>query len=373
MVMQERDREARPDDAPPQRAASSSSRPRRSSRACPAVLHPLPEGAPRDRLALARWLVAPENPLVGRVAMNQAWQAFFGRGLVATVEDFGTRGDEPTHPELLDWLATRVPPPGLEHEGDAPTDRHESATYRQSSADPARAARPATRRTSCWPAGRGSASRPRSSATSPWPPPACSTRKVGGPSVYPPQPEGVTALAYSQCGWPTSDGPDRYRRGLYTFTQAAPPPTPRSPRSTPPAPRLACVRRERSNTPLQALTLLNDPASVEAARALARRTLARADDDRSSPPLRLPLLPDPRAPRPEESTPCAAFLDQQLARFRAGEADAAKVAGLRPQGERRREPENGRVDDARAGVPEPRRDDHQGMNGRSPADGRRSE
>ncbi len=235
----------------------------------PSVLPPLPSGATADRLALARWLVSEDNPLVGRVAMNQAWQAFFGRGLVATVEDFGVRGDEPTHPELLDWLATEFPRRGWSMKA-----MHRlivtSSTYRQASRvtreslaiDPTNAllARGARFRVD--------AELIRDIALSAS---GLLNPQIGGPSVFPPQPDGATTLAYSQ-GWATSQGPSRYRRGLYTFLKRTAPyaafitfdaPTSES----------TCVRRERSNTPLQALTLLNDAVFVEASQALARRVL----------------------------------------------------------------------------------------------------
>ena len=293
----------------------------------PAVLHPLPEGAPRNRLALARWLVAPENPLVARVAMNQAWQAFFGRGLVATVEDFGTRGDEPTHPELLDWLATELPRRGWSLKA-----MHrlivESATYRQSStASPALLARdPRDELLARGPRFRVEAEMVRDIAL------AASgllNREVGGPSVYPPQPDGVTALAYGQGGWPTSVGPARYRRGLYTFIKRTAPYAAFITFDAPTS-ETTCVRRERSNTPLQALTLLNDAVFVEASRALARRVLDRGGstvEDRIRFAFRSCLS---RPPGDGEIQALAAFHDRQLTRFRAGAADAGKVAGVDP-------------------------------------------
>jgi len=291
----------------------------------PAALHPLPAGAPRDRLALARWLVDPENPLVGRVAMNQAWQAFFGRGLVATLEDFGTRGEEPTHPELLDWLATEFPRRGWSLKA-----MHrlmvESATYRQSSvASPGLLARdPGNELLARGPRFRVEAEMVRDLAL------AASgllNPELGGPSVYPPQPEAVTALAYGQGGWPTSNGPARYRRGLYTYLKRTAPYAAFITFDAPTS-EIACVRRERSNTPLQALTLLNDAVFVEAARALARRVLDRGGEpfeDRVRLAFRLCLT---RPPRDGEVRALAAFHDRQLARFRAGEADPVKVAGL---------------------------------------------
>src|SRR5262249_46841005 len=153
------------------------------------------------------------------------------------------------------------------------------------------------------------------------------TDKLGGPSVYPPQPEGVTSLAYGQTSWPVSTGADRYRRGLYTFLKRTAPYA-ASITMDAPTSEATCVRRERSNTPLQALTLLNDAVFVEASQALARRVVAecpeRSADARIRRLFRLCLT---REPRPEERTRIAAFYEHQLARFRSGELDAARVAG----------------------------------------------
>jgi Protein of unknown function (DUF1549)/Protein of unknown function (DUF1553)/Planctomycete cytochrome C len=292
----------------------------------PAVLHPLPPGAPRNRLTLARWLVSPDNPLVGRVLMNQLWQAYFGRGLVSTPEDFGTQGARPTHPELLDWLATEVVRQGWSSKA-----MHRlivtSATYRQSArATPEQLARdPRNEHLGRGPRFRVTAEVVRDIALSAS---GLLADEVGGPSVFPPQPEGATALAYSQSAWPVSTGADRYRRGLYTFLKRTAPYA-ASITMDAPTSEATCVRRERSNTPLQALTLLNDAVFVEASRAMARRVVAecadRSIEARARHAFRLCLT---RPPRPEELARLAAFYDHQLARFRAGELDAAKVAGL---------------------------------------------
>jgi len=294
----------------------------------PAILHGLPPDAPRNRLALARWLVAAENPLVGRVAMNEAWLAFFGRGLVATAEDFGTRGDEPSHPELLDWLATEFPRRGWSLKA-----MHRliatSATYRQASKVPPALLERDPKNVLL---ARGARFRVEAETVRDIALTAAGllSRTIGGPSVYPPQPEGVTALAYGGGGWPTSGGADRYRRGLYTFTKRTAPYAAFTTFDAPSS-ELACVRRERSNTPLQALTLLNDAVFVEAARALARRALAEGGpttDDRVRFAFRACLA---RPPGVDESKMLADFLERQLARFRAGEADAGKVAGVDPK------------------------------------------
>jgi hypothetical protein len=293
----------------------------------PAMLHPFPADAPRNRLGLARWLVDPANPLVGRVVMNRQWQAFFGRGLVRTTEDFGTRGDLPTHPALLDWLAAE-----FIQRGWCMKAMHRlivtSATYRQSShATPeAYAADRENERLARGPRVRLEAEMLRDQAL------AASgllSRKQGGPGVYPPQPESVTMLAWGGPGWPTSTGEDRYRRGLYTFAK----------RTSPFAAFIlfdgptgeACVaRRERSNTAVQALTLLNDQAFVEAAQALARRAYQEAPDAaaRVARIFRLCLV---RPPSPDELAALLAFYHDQQARFaepptRAAQPEAGQAA-----------------------------------------------
>jgi hypothetical protein len=295
----------------------------------PAVLPPLPKGAAPDRLSLARWLVDAENPLVARVAMNQAWQALFGRGLVATVEDFGTRGEEPSHPELLDWLATELPRRGWSVKA-----MHRlmvtSATYRQSSrlSPELLLTDPRNELLARGPRLRVEAETIRDIALSAA---GLLDPRIGGPSVYPPQPEGVTSLAYGGPAWPTSRGPDRYRRGLYTFTKRTSP-YPVFATFDAPTSETTCARRDRSNTPLQALTLLNDPVFVDAARALARRALAvppaATEADRIRFAFRACLS---RSPREDELRLLADFLDRQKARFRTDKADAARVAGIDPK------------------------------------------
>jgi len=296
----------------------------------PAVLHPLPPGSPANRLTLARWLVSEDNPLVGRVVMNQVWQAYFGRGLVSTSEDFGVQGARPTHPDLLDELAVEFPARGWSLKA-----MHRlivtSATYRQSArATPELTARdPRNELLARGPRFRVDAETVRDIAL------AASgllSRQVGGPSVFPPQPDGVTSLAYGGAGWPVSTGADRYRRGLYTYLKRTAPYAAFVVMDAPTS-DTACVRRERSNTPLQALTLLNDAVFVEAAQALARRVVAEVDgptEARVSHAFRLCLA---RPPRPDELRRLSAFYDRQRARFRAGELDAAKATGATPKGD----------------------------------------
>jgi hypothetical protein len=233
-----------------------------------AVLPPL-HATKRDRLALARWVASEENPLTARVAVNRVFQELFGRGLVTTSEDFGARGDAPSHPELLDWLAAEF------------IDRKWSlkaivktivmlSTYRQSSharrdlqtRDPANRllARQSRHRLPA------ELIRDNALAVSGLLNPA-----IGGRSVRPPMPSGAMQVAY-RATWKESEGRDRYRRGLYTFVQRSVP-YPQQSVFDAPTSLVSCSRRERSTTPIQALNLLNDPVFWEAAQSLAERVL----------------------------------------------------------------------------------------------------
>ena len=274
----------------------------RVDRGVPAFLPPLPAGAPRDRLGLARWLVAPGNPLTARVAVNRLWQQCFGTGLVKTAEDFGAQGEPPSHPELLDWLAVRFRDDGWDIKA---TLRRivTSATYRQASrVTPDRLAKdPANRLLSRGPRFRLDAEALRDQAL------AASgllVERLGGPSVKPPQPAGLwEAVGYTASNtakFVADTGREKvHRRSLYTFWKrtAAPPQM-----TTFDAPsRESCtVRRERTDTPLQALVLLNEPQFVEAARALAERTLREGGDTAKSRLAHLFRLATTRAPDPQE-------------------------------------------------------------------------
>ncbi len=236
--------------------------------ATPAVLPPLEVEKP-NRLDLARWLVHRDNPLTARVIVNRVWQQYFGRGLVETENDFGTMGTLPSHPELLDWLAVEFMAKGwsLKH-------LHRlivsSAAYRQTStvSPAARAAAAAVDPDNrlLWRQNRlrldAEIVRDVGLAAS-----GLLAPKLGGPPVYPPIPEGVMSLGQVKRAWPVSQGADRYRRGLYTFVFRATPPPGLSVFDAPDG-FSTCTRRLRSNTPLQALTLLNDAAFVEFAKAL---------------------------------------------------------------------------------------------------------
>lgn len=250
----------------------------------PAALHRLnltnTSGQSLSRLDLARWIVDPRNPLTARVAVNRIWQAYFGKGIVETENDFGTQGSPPSHPELLDWLATELIRQNWSLKALHRLIVH-SATYRQSSRHRPELAGidPNNRLLARQNRLRLEAEVIRDVAL-------CASGqlspKVGGPGVFPPQPEGVMTLGQSRREWKTSAGADRYRRGLYTFFWRATPHPSLMVFDAPDATG-ACTRRIRSNTPLQALTLLNDQGSFELAQALARRILAEChgnDTDR---------------------------------------------------------------------------------------------
>ncbi len=288
----------------------------------PAVLNPLPDDAPRNRLGFARWLVSRENPLTARVAVNRAWASFFGRGLVATVEDFGYQGDTPSHPALLDWLAVEF----MEH-GWSQKHLHRlivtSATYRQASRiTPEQQARdPQNVLLARGPRTRLEAEMIRDGALKIA---GLLTEKIGGPSVRPPQPPGVTEVAYGSPKWDASSGPDRYRRSLYTFSK----------RTAPfamygvfdaPAGDTCVARRDVSDTPLQALTTLNDVVFIEAAQALGRTFGTRTGDEAEG--IReLFTRFFARPPDQDEIDRLAAFLHAQRDHFAEG-GDAKNFAG----------------------------------------------
>ncbi len=276
----------------------------------PTVLPQLAPGdEPADRLDLARWLVDAENPLTPRVVVNRWWQKLFGRGLVETEDDFGLMGTPPSHPELLDWLAVEL----VRREWSPKSALRlivTSATYRQASL-----ARPDLE--SVDPQNRLLArqSRLRIEAEIVRDAALVSsgllTRTIGGPSVYPPQPDGVFDFTQDPKPWRTEKGANRYRRGMYTFFWRSSP-YPAQAVFDAPGGNVTCTRRLRSNTPLQALTLANDEVFVEAAQQFARRVLSEAavadDAARVRYAFRLSMAREPRAPELER---LSAFLVQQ--------------------------------------------------------------
>jgi hypothetical protein len=289
----------------------------------PAAWHPLPPGAPANRLTLARWLVSPENPLTARVVANRYWETLFGTGLVRTSEEFGAQGELPSHPALLDWLAVEF----MEQKWNVKSLLRllvTSAAYRQSSrVEPGMAARdPENRLLARGPRIRLSAEMVRDHAL------AVSgllSRKMYGPPVRPQRPSmGLSAAFGGGLDWQTSAGEDRFRRALYTEWRRTSP-YPSLTTFDAPSREVCTVRRNRTNTPLQALVTLNDPVYVEAAQALARRV--------SSPPAlpeeiirRAFLLGLSRPPSEKETGRLRQLFDDSLAQFRADPAKATQMA-----------------------------------------------
>ena len=289
----------------------------------PAALHPMRDDLPINRLGLARWLVDGDNPLVARVAVNRLWEGIFGRGLVETSEDFGTQSDAPTHPELLDWLATEFVERGWSQKTLLRTIVL-SSTYRQSSAvTPALVERdPYNRLFARGPRVRLEAEIIRDAAL------AASgllSRKMFGPSVFPLQPDGIWNMPFSSDRWTTSTGEDLYRRSLYTFWRRTSP-YPAFMTFDATSREFCTVRRVRTNTPLQALTLLNDPAAFEAARALAARMTASAADprERAATGVRLVLS---RPAIPAEIDRLVAAYDRERAHYLLHPEAAVRVSG----------------------------------------------
>ena len=294
-------------------------------RAVPAFLPPLPPGAPVNRLGFAQWLIAPEHPLTARVAVNRLWLQVFGTGIVKTAEDFGAQGEPPSHPELLDWLSVQFREDGWDVKRFMKR-LVMSATYRQSSrVTPETLAKdPANRLLARGPRFRLDAEMLRDQALFAG---GLLVETVGGPSVKPPQPSGLwEAVAYTDSNtahFAADTSVEKiHRRSFYTFwKRTAPPPQ----MTTFDAPsRESCqVRRERTNTPLQALLLMNEPQFIEAARALAERTLHEGGstaDDRLTFMFRLVTA---RAPDPKDFAELSSALKDLTAHY-AKEPEAAK-------------------------------------------------
>ncbi len=310
----------------------------------PSSLPPVPEGAPANRLGLAQWLVSPRQPLTARVTVNRYWQMFFGTGLVKTAEDFGSQGERPSHPELLDWLAVEFREPSPAPLGTGSSGAWDikalvrlivtSATYRQTSSVGPQAYQrdPENRLLARGPRFRLQAELLRDQAL------ALSgllDRRIGGPSVYPYQPPGLwEELAYREDGkkWTAqtyvqSHGTDLYRRSMYIFwKRTSPPPTMTA--FDAPDRETCTLRRSRTNTPLQALITMNDPTFVEAARHLAERILREggaSDQQRLAYLWRTALLCEPRG---EQLDVLARLLDEQRAHFERQRAQAEALLGV---------------------------------------------
>jgi hypothetical protein len=290
----------------------------------PGFLPSSPEDAPQNRLQFARWLVSRNNPLTARVTVNRTWSAFFGRGLVPTVEDFGYQGQSPTHPRLLDWLAVE-----FMNQGWSLKWLHKqivmSATYRQCSRVTPELLRedPQNALLARGPRHRLEAELIRDAALRVS---GLLSDRIGGPSVFPPQPPGITTEGtYGRLEWKASQGEDRYRRSLYTFSKRT---APFAAYNTFDAPtgEVCVARRDASNTPLQALTLMNDIVFVEATQALG----AEFADRQGSIQQGLETLFRRILTRPgerEEIETLREFFERERQRFADGELEAAKVAG----------------------------------------------
>jgi hypothetical protein len=297
--------------------------------ATPGCLPPMPAELPRDRIGFARWLLRPEHPLTARVTVNRFWQEVFGTGIVRTAGDFGVSGELPSHPELLDWLAVEF------REGGWDVKRFfrllvTSSAYRQSSlATPEKVEKdPQNRFLSRGPRFRMDAEVVRDYAL------AASgllSPKIGGPSVKPYQPDGVWE-AVAMIGSNTRDykrdaGESLYRRSMYTFWKRSAPPASMDIFNAP-SREVCTVRRERTNTPLQALVTLNDPQMVEAARNLAERALKHGGSTVGD---RLDFLTDrllSRPFRPEERKVAETSLADLLSYYQAHQADAKALTAL---------------------------------------------
>lgn len=299
-------------------------------RVVPAAVGSLPQTARRDRLGLARWLVSRDNPMTSRVTVNRIWAQLFGRGLVKTVEDFGSQGDWPSHPELLDWLAVEFMDSGWDVKQIVKT-MVMSRTYQQASkASPELLERdPDNSLLARGPRMRLPAEMVRDQALYAA---GLLVEKQGGPSVKPYQPAGLWEEISGQ-RYKADTGEGLYRRSLYTFwKRTAPPPFMMNFDS---AGREACVVKEtRTNTPLQALNLMNDVTYVEAARMLAERMMREGGEDVDGRIERGYRLLLSRTPRPEELRAVRATYDHYLGRYKA---DQEAALALLSEGEHARD------------------------------------
>ena len=288
----------------------------------PAIMPPMSDSLPRNRLGLARWLVDPAHPLTARVTVNRYWQMLFGTGLVATAEDFGSQGEPPSHPELLDWLAAEFISSGWDTKAMLRL-LVTSATYRQSSkfTPAARERDPDNRLLARGPRFRlpGEFVRDQALAAS-----GLLATKIGGPSVKPYHPPGLYEQITEGSGttvYVPGKGEDLHRRSLYTYWKRSVP-NPSMMLFDAPFRETCVMRRPRTNTPLQALNLLNDPTYVEASRRLAQRMLLEGGASTSSRLTHGFRLVTARHPRPAEMTILTASLERTLLDFQADQAGA---------------------------------------------------
>lgn len=291
----------------------------------PKAFHPLPKGAPANRLGLAKWLTDRENPLTARVTVNRFWARLFGAGLVESEEDFGTQGMPPSHPQLLDWLATEF----MRLDWDVKAIQKlmvMSATYRQSSDVSAELLEKDkyNRLLARGPRVRLEAEMVRDQALVVS---GLLSKKMYGPPVMPLQPEGFWQAIYSSARWITSEGEDRYRRGFYTmWRRTSPYPSMMTFDAT--SGEICTLRRVRTNTPLQALVTLNDPAYVEVAKELGRLVVEEGGEsveDRARYAFRRCLV---RPPSADELDRAVAMYQEALRHFEADTAAARKLTHI---------------------------------------------
>jgi hypothetical protein len=269
------------------------------------------------------WLLAEGNPLTARVAANRLWQEFFGRAIVDPPSDFGLRSQSPSHPELLDWLASEY----RRREWSTKAMHRlltTSATYRQSSqARPDVAVRdPDNRWLSRQSSLRFTSDQVRdvTLAVS-----GLYADRVGGPSVFPPQPDEVMNEGFYQHGWKASEGADRYRRGVYTWIARLSPFAQNVTFDAPPT-NAICTRRDRTNSPLQALTLLNDPVFFEAAKSLSKRVMTETDGTQENAVERLFRWAVARPPTEQERAVLVEYYETQLAELKSQPETVEKLA-----------------------------------------------
>ena len=301
----------------------------------PSLFQAFENGTDPNRLNFAKWLVSPQNPLAARVTTNRIWQSLFGRGIVETSGDFGTQGATPSHPELLDWLAVNFQQNGWSRKKLIRL-IVTSSTYRQTS-------NASTQSYVNDPANEWLARGPRFRVNAEVVRDIMLTAsgklsgKMYGPSVYPPQPKSVTAIAYGNTAWPVSKGEDRYRRSLYTFSKRTAPFAAYLTFNSPTGEN--CVaKRNRSNSPLQALTILNDEMFVELARALAEKAVEeQAEDQKSANKKNADLSVAARIfrrlltrpPTDDELNRILKFKNSQLGRIQKGELKPVDIIGSR--------------------------------------------
>ena len=299
----------------------------------PSMLPPMPKELPKNRLGLAKWLVSGDHPLTARVTVNRAWQQFFGRGIVSTAEDFGIRGAPPSHPKLLDWLATEFVQSGWDlkklHRAIAL-----SATYRQRAEmdEAALAADPDNVMLARGPHQRLSAEMVRDQALHVA---GLLKQEIGGESVKPFQPEGLWRATLGSGRWSQSKGDDQHRRGLYVYWKRGVPYP--SFMAFDASKRETCtVTRTRTTTPLQALVTLNDPVYVEAGRHLGERLRKEGgDDDRARIAFGFKLVAS-RAPQAKEVEVLSKLLADLRAHYKEDEKAAKAALGIEDEKSSRR-------------------------------------